>query len=60
MSGPSNIKIQKTGAVEVGNAQVRSPASDLERSKDRAFVEYGLMNHVSSDLLLSTERLREI
>ena len=30
MSGPSNIKIQKTGAVEVGNAQVRSPASDLE------------------------------
>jgi len=34
MSGPSNIKIQKTGAEEVGNAQVRSPASDLERSKD--------------------------
>ena len=32
MSGPSNIKIQKTGAEEVGNAQVRSPASDLERS----------------------------
>jgi hypothetical protein len=33
MSGPSNIKIQKTGAEEVGNAQVRSPASDLERWK---------------------------
>jgi hypothetical protein len=31
MSGPSNIKIQKTGAEEVGNAQVGSPASDLER-----------------------------
>jgi hypothetical protein len=31
MSGPSNIKIQKTGAEEVGNAQVRSPAYDLER-----------------------------
>ncbi len=28
---PPNIKIQKTGAKEVGNAQVRSPASDLER-----------------------------
>jgi hypothetical protein len=25
MNGPSNIKIQKTGAVEVGNAKVRSP-----------------------------------
>jgi hypothetical protein len=34
MSVPSNIKIQKTGAEEVGNAQVRSTASDLERSKD--------------------------
>jgi hypothetical protein len=31
MSGPSNIKIQKTGAEEVGDAQVRVPASDLER-----------------------------
>jgi hypothetical protein len=37
MSGPSNIKIQKTGAEEVGNAQVSSPASHLERSKDRGF-----------------------
>jgi hypothetical protein len=36
------------------------PATQGQRSKDRAFVEYGLMNHVSSDLLLSTERLREI
>lgn len=35
MSGPSNIKVQKTGAEEVGNAQVPSPAPDLERSKDR-------------------------
>ena len=35
MSGPSNIKIQKTGAEEVGNAHVRWPASDLERSEDR-------------------------
>jgi len=32
MSGPSNIKIQKTGAEEVGNAEDRLPASDLERS----------------------------
>ena len=31
MSEPSNIKIQKTAAEEIGNAQVRSPASDLER-----------------------------
>jgi len=31
MSGPSNIKMQKTGAEEVGNAHVRWPASDLER-----------------------------
>jgi hypothetical protein len=30
-SAPSNIKIQKTGAEEVGNTQVRLPASDLER-----------------------------
>jgi hypothetical protein len=34
MSGPSNIKIQKMGAEEVGNAQVSSPASDLERYTD--------------------------
>jgi len=31
MSGPSNIKIKKMGAEEIGNAEVRSPASDLER-----------------------------
>jgi hypothetical protein len=31
MSGPSNIKIQKAGAEEIGNAHVSSPASDLER-----------------------------
>jgi hypothetical protein len=31
MSGPSNIKMQKTGAEEIDNAHVRSPASDLER-----------------------------
>jgi len=30
-SAPSNIKMQKTGAEEVGNAHVCSPASDLER-----------------------------
>ena len=35
MSRPSNIKIQKTGAEEIGNAEVRSPASDLERSCDQ-------------------------
>jgi head-tail adaptor len=34
MSGPSNIKIQKAGAEEIGNAQVRSPAADLERWAD--------------------------
>ena len=34
MSGPSNIKIQKTGAEEIGNAQVRMPASDLDRYAD--------------------------
>jgi hypothetical protein len=31
MSGPSDIKIQKAGEAEIGNAQVRSPASDLDR-----------------------------
>jgi hypothetical protein len=31
MSRPSNIKIQKAGAVELGNAQLGSPASYLER-----------------------------
>ena len=31
MSRPSNIKIQKTGAEEIGNPEVCSPASDLER-----------------------------
>ncbi len=36
MSGPSNIKMQKTGAEEVGNTHVRWPASDLERSKDQS------------------------
>jgi hypothetical protein len=34
MSGPTNFKIQKTGAEEIGNAKVRLPASDLERWKD--------------------------
>jgi hypothetical protein len=29
MSRPSNIKIQKTGAEEIGNAEIPSPASDL-------------------------------
>jgi hypothetical protein len=32
MNGPSNIKIQKAGAEEIGNAHICSPASDLERS----------------------------
>jgi hypothetical protein len=36
MSGPSNIKMQKTRAEEVFNAHARWPASDLERSKNRA------------------------
>ena len=31
MSRPSNIKIQKTGAGEIGNPHGRLPASDLER-----------------------------
>ena len=31
MSGPSNIKMQKAGAEEVGNANLRWPASELER-----------------------------
>lgn len=31
MIGPSNIKIQKTGAKEIGNGHARLPASDLER-----------------------------
>jgi hypothetical protein len=31
MNGPSNIKIQKTGAGEIGNPHGRLPASDLER-----------------------------
>lgn len=31
MSGPSNVKIQKAGAEEIGNAQVRGPAAGLER-----------------------------
>lgn len=31
MNGPSNIKIQKAGAEEIGNAHICSPASDLER-----------------------------
>jgi hypothetical protein len=35
MSGPSNIKIKKTGAEEIGNAEVLSPASDLERDTAR-------------------------
>ncbi len=30
MSRPSSIKIQKTGAEEIGNAEVRSPASGLD------------------------------
>jgi hypothetical protein len=36
MTGPSNIKIQKTGAEEICNSQVHSPASDLERWMDKA------------------------
>jgi hypothetical protein len=32
MNGPSNIKIQKAGAEEIGNAHVCSPAADLGRS----------------------------
>ena len=28
MNTPSNIKIQNTGAEEIGNAEVRPPASD--------------------------------
>ena len=31
MRGPSNIKIQKTGAEEIGKGHGRLPASDLER-----------------------------
>ena len=31
MNGPSNIKIQKAGAEEIGNAHICSPASDLQR-----------------------------
>jgi hypothetical protein len=34
MRGPSNIKIQKTGAEEIGNGHGRLPASDLEREAD--------------------------
>jgi hypothetical protein len=34
MNGLSNIKIQKAGAEEIGNAHVCSPASDLERWND--------------------------
>jgi len=30
-----NIKMQKTGAEEICNTQVRSPASDLERWADQ-------------------------
>jgi hypothetical protein len=30
-----NIKIQKAGAEEIGNAHMRSPASDLERWMDK-------------------------
>jgi len=43
MSGSSYIKIQKTGAEEVGNVQVRSPASDLERSPDPHLVNVPTM-----------------
>jgi len=35
MIGLSNIKIQKKGATEIANFQIRSPASDLERSINR-------------------------
>lgn len=31
MNTPFNIKKQNTGAEEIGNAEVRPPASDLER-----------------------------
>lgn len=35
MSGPSNLKIQKTGAEEVGSAQVRRPLLILSVDKTK-------------------------
>jgi hypothetical protein len=37
----SNNKIQKAGVEELGNAHMRSPASDLERQPDNARYRYG-------------------